>query len=95
MNIKPILKQRKSEMITNPLIEGEQFEKVINIYKKPKILIEQNREFTETVNEISNEIYENKKIKVTKKKVKWVLIILVLVVFVFGITQINWKSYMN
>lgn len=82
-NPEPILKQQKSEMTTNPLIKGKEY-KIYKIddEKKKFILIEQNIEFTQTIDEICYDLYNYGKIKRTRKNMKWLFIILVCLVII-------------
>lgn len=95
-NPQPILKQQKSEITTNPLILGdiqmdiqmdngnqeEREQNIINIKRKP-FLLDTNIEFTQTIDEICYELYETKKIRMTRKKIKWIGIILISILIVY------------
>lgn len=77
----PILKQRRSEMTTNPLIVGDSLISEENsvIYKRrDPILIEMNREFTKTVNEMCEELYKTRSLKLTQRKLKWIIVLLII-----------------
>lgn len=80
----PILKQRKSEMNTNPLIVGEETNTVTYIKKKRRpILLDTNVEFTETIERMTSELYENGRIKMTRKKLKWLVIIFIVIILYY------------
>lgn len=80
----PILKQRKSEMNTNPLIIGDNEEENIPItFKRREILIDINREFTDTIDDICYELMTERKVKMNRRKIKWLTIILSIIVVIY------------
>lgn len=85
----PILNQRKSEMTTNPLITGEKNDEIV-IYKNPQLfLIETNQEFTKTINEIFDELYKTKSLKLTQRKLKWIVILCIIVLVMYIIFNLK------
>lgn len=80
----PILKQQKSEIIKNPLIQGAVNESKSYKTNRNNFLLDENIEFTETIDEIFYELYHNGKINITRKKIKWLLIIILFILIIMS-----------
>lgn len=87
----PILKQTKSEMTTNPLIVGDNSttEESVTYRIRDPILIDTNREFTKTVDEMCEELYRTRTLKLTQRKLKWIIVLLIMGLLIYILINIK------